>query len=777
MPREIRRVLRGLRWRIRAYVWLQGLSLALIWLVFTFWVSLAIDYLPVLAGASEMPRAARGVLLAIIAGVLAFILFQWTLRRTFVRLADRSLAVLLERRFGEFQDSLITSVELTPAAASEAHRRMLLATETQALHGLQDVRVGRVFNVRPLLLHLFSAVALAATIGCFFVVNASALELGVNRIFLLGNDPWPRNSRIAVVGVETKQPDLAGELSDLVARTSTFVKSRVKVARGASLSLLVRADGSAKVIPEICTVSYRTAEGDRGRVNMTRVGSLRDGYQLYRYGGKPFAGILSDVHFDVIGFDHRLHGYVVEAVDSPAVVAAELDCAFPDYLVDEQLSLWLPRTLELTTGMQLPQGTAITIRAGANKRLKSVHLFNPDTEESLVLEPSGDQQQFEFRVPALKDQLSLEVTLVDSDNVVSERPHRVYVAVIEDAPPVLNISLRGIGSAVTPDVVIPIQGKITDDYLVDSSWVEVSVNDLSPRQLHFERGTGGQVSTSLDFREQRGTEGGLTLEPGSKLNLVVRAQDRYDLGDQANVGTSDHFQRDVVTPDQLLVMLEHREFALRQRFEQIIEEMSETRDGLVRIKSEGPQAAPERTKQAEPAEDDSASPEAPLQRAWSVRLLRAQRAELQGQKSAQETLGVAASFLEIREELVNNRVDSEDRKERLKGQIADPLERIVKSEFAELDLRLEELAAQLDAQIARDGKSPEENPDVVAAADRSIQQTNQILVQMDQVRQNMLALESFNDLLEIVRSLIDDQQDLISKTKKQQKAQVLELLQ
>ena len=31
---------------------------------------------------------------------------------------------------------------------------------------------------------------------------------------------------------------------------------------------------------------------------------------------------------------------------------------------------------------------------------------------------------------------------------------------------------------------------------------------------------------------------GLSLEPGSKLNLVVKARDRFDLGDQANVGSS-----------------------------------------------------------------------------------------------------------------------------------------------------------------------------------------------------------------------------------------------
>ena len=58
-------LLARLRRRIRMYVWAEGLSLALLWLGATFWIGLAIDYLPVLMGASEMPRVPRLILLAI----------------------------------------------------------------------------------------------------------------------------------------------------------------------------------------------------------------------------------------------------------------------------------------------------------------------------------------------------------------------------------------------------------------------------------------------------------------------------------------------------------------------------------------------------------------------------------------------------------------------------------------------------------------------------------------------------------------------------------------
>ena len=86
-------------------------------------------------------------------------------------------------------------------------------------------------------------------------------------------------------------------------------------------------------------------------------------------------------------------------------------------------------------------------------------------------------------------------------------------------------------------------------------------------------------------------------------------------------------------------------------------------------------------------------------RIWSVRLLRAQQALVQSQKSAQETLGTASGFRDIRAELINNRVDTEDRKQRLQQQLAEPLERIGRELFPEFDVRLQRLAERLDSNL------------------------------------------------------------------------------
>ena len=802
LPAEIRSVLAGLRWRIRAYVWLEGLAIALIWLGLTFWLGLALDYLPVLAGANEMPRSARLFLLAVIAITLGWILYYWILRRAFVRLRDRSLALLLERRFAELGDSLITSVELggQPGAAPSLQTQLLADTEAAALQRLQRVRLGRVFNPRPLLARFALALVLVGAVFGLYATRTDAFMLGINRLYALGDEPWPRQSRIEVVGITV--PRLAEDgFSTVPGPIQTFDQGKLKVARGAQPTLIVQADGGADYVPEFCVIQYRTGDGDRGRVNMTRVGRIRDGYQRYTFDDKPLQGLLNNLTFDIIGFDHRIGSYTIEVVDSPMLVGAEVECRFPNYLVDETRSQWLPRIEPLTLGTRLPMGTEITLKVQANKPLREVQVRRGNPGEVLSLgssEIGTGVDRFSLPLGTLTADLPLEIVFLDTDGVTSERPHRLLVGVIEDQAPRAEISLKGVGSAVTPDVRIPLAGKVTDDYAVDSAWIDLSVNDGDGQPVPLMVQPAGEVSAAVDFRELR-DQNKLTLQPSDQLHVTVRAKDKYNLDGDPHEGASDHFQLDVVTPGELLSRLEARELGLRQRFEQIIEELKQTRDALLRVRTEGPDSAAARpdletpTNEAAAAEaaepptageqenagdtvvDDAATAKRnKLERIWSLRLLRAQRALLQSQKSAQEALGVADSFADIRAELENNRVDTEDRKERLQVKIADPLRATVTEQFPVWDKQLEQLVAQLNS---RSGTDPAiEAPELLKQAEASLQQADRILLALDAILQNMLDLESYNELLDIVRGLIEDQERVLNETKKQQKKQVLDLL-
>ncbi|MFV1965446.1 MAG: hypothetical protein ACC628_08495 [Pirellulaceae bacterium] len=782
LPGDVRRSLSKLRRRIRAYLWLHGICVALVWLGATFWIGLAIDYLPVLVGANELSRAARAVMLAVVSFVLAWILYRWILRRILVRMSDYSMAVLLERRFTWFRDSLITSVELGEASdlSSETSRELLAATRRDAQNRLQHVRVTRALNFRPLRNSAIVAATFVTAVLVFYLVNAPAMAIGVNRLYLLRDHPWPRRAHLEIVGVELQR--MSPETGAVASRLVPFQQRRVKVAKGTHVRLVVRADASARVVPEICTIYYRTEPGDRGRVNMTTVGGIRSGYQEYKYDGEPLKGILTSVSLDVVGADHRVRDFKIEAVESPAVIDCQLDCVFPSYMVDEALSQWLPRTIPLTSGTRVPRGTRLALLAKANKPLRRVQVRNPETDELTEIrleEEEGDGTTFVHQIPSLDTDLALEITLTDMDGIVSQRPFRAYVSAMVDEPPSIDVTLDGVSTVITPDALVQIQGTIEDDYGVARSWFEVVINDGDVSAFAFDVGRSGTVEAHVDFREQRTL--GVALKPKDTLQLTAKAADKYDLGEGPNMGSGDHYQLDVVTPDELLAMLEAREIGLRRRFEQILEETTETRDMLLRVKTEGPGSTTAHVPLEEEvdatAETDEATREAMLRkRVWTLRLLRAQQALLQSQKAAQETLGVAASFLDVRQELICNRVDTEDRKRRLKERVAEPLQEIGNHLFPELDERLKQLISLLDGDTETLGKSRNDDPRVVSAADDAVQDVTAILVEMNTILQQMLDLETYNELLDIVRALIGEQERLMNETKKQQKKQVLDLL-
>ncbi|HEY2415637.1 MAG TPA: hypothetical protein VGI40_25565 [Pirellulaceae bacterium] len=784
---DLASLLAGLRRRIRVYIWAEGIALALIWLGLMFWFGLALDYLPVLMGASEMPIVPRAVLLAANGLALAYILYRWIGRRIFVPLGDRSLALVLERRFDNFNDSLVTAVEMAglPEHASAFNRELLARTAQEARAGAETVQYRQVFNKRSLAEKIGVAVLVCGSMLVFMATNTQAFDQAVQRLYLLSDEPWPRSAKIEVVGIEVLRNNTASDEGPR-ATMLEFEDRVLKVARGANVSLKVRAlqPPDAKFVPQYCTIQYRTqssgagVRGERGSVNMNNFRDTDD-FRNFWFDGKPFKGVLSTIEFDVIGYDHRLSGYKLEVVDSPAVVETLLDIVSPKYMVDEATSSHLPITNQpyLPSGTFIPVGSQVTIKFKANKPLRWAEIRSSDGNDARVIDipaTAKDAQQFAYSIDSLKASTTLEIALLDADNVAIERPYRVFLTAVEDQPPHIDVALRGIGSAVTPDVMIPFRGKITDDYGVAKTWCEVQVDDRGDEvERPFELRAGGAIEQVLDFRNERIEKTKLALAPNTKLLLAVKAADKFDLAGEPHVAVGDRYQLDVVTPEDLLAQLEVREIGLRRRFELIIDEMTQMRDSLLRLKASlaSSDSAADESRGDLDLDTKQLTPEQKEQRAAELRQLRVQRATQQSQKSVAEVQGVAAGFLTIREELINNRVDTEDRKNRLKEQIADPLNKTCSEQFPRLDERLAALESQLAAAGAKAAAEA-----TGQAADQAVDQANTVLSELEAVLSKMQDLETYNELLDIVRDLLKDQQKLIERTQQERKRQTLEEL-
>ena len=120
-------------------------------------------------------------------------------------------------------------------------------------------------------------------------------------------------------------------------------------------------------------------------------------------------------------------------------------------------------------------------------------------------------------------------------------------------------------------------------------------------------------------------------------------------------------------------MLEKRELGLRQRFEAIHEKMIGVRELLDRIDLAA--RPPARTIAQIPARTTDEAAEEP-ERRRERDLARLGGARQSATQLAFETTGVAGGFDEIVAELINNRVDTEEFKERLEQGISEPLKEI-----------------------------------------------------------------------------------------------------
>src|SRR4029079_904664 len=167
----------------------------------------------------------------------------------------------------------------------------------------------------------------------------------------------------------------------------------------------------------------------------------------------------------------------------------------------------------------------------------------------------------------------LLVNVIDTDGVATREPHRVSLSAVRDEVPQVAVRLSGISTAITPDAVLPVVGKITDDYALDRAWFEYQIDSSPAVTRSLTQQSHGQPTLdkfdSFDPRAVDPATGkrAIELKPKQRLTLSLKAADQYNLDDKklpsktppAHVGSSQQFALEIVTPADLLALLERRE--------------------------------------------------------------------------------------------------------------------------------------------------------------------------------------------------------------------------
>ncbi|MFM1996035.1 MAG: hypothetical protein RLZZ111_422 [Planctomycetota bacterium] len=708
----LRDLLAKLRRQTRGWIWIESLAWAALAVAAFFWGTLAVDW------AIEPPRLVRGLaVVAALAGLVTF-LVRALVGRLGRELSDASLAMVVERSHPGFRDALSTAIELAGRPAHEANPELLGRAAAEAVAHLQEVRPERIFRRRQLSMLAFGAAVAVASIVAVAVARPAVAALWARRLVGLVDDPWPRRVRLVV---------------------DAFPDGVRKVARGSDVDVVVHAQAADR-IPDLVDLRWRAAAGASARPGVGLRGTWRTERMGARGGatasGQAFGHVLKAVaeslDLEIRGGDARVRGLRLEVLDPPAVAELVITATAPDYLGGGR------RTVPPARVVQIPRGAAVEIACTSTKPLSAATIVAADAvgtarpadsqdggEEVLGGLSADAARTVVGRLAALDADRTITVRLTDTDGLVNREPVTFTLSALPDEPPQVAVRMRGISTAVTPRGRLPLVGSISDDHGLGGAAIRLLPAGGAESMLPLGRVRAGETNVELPVEAPEV----VPLEPlglavGGTLQIRVAATDTCTLLGGPNEGTSDTWSLAVVAPEALVAMLEAREIVLRRRYESCVADLTQARDGLAAAGGEET-AVDSRSRLGEAAA-----------------------------RAAGETGEIAEAFRGIHLEFDNNQLLTPELESRLIEQIASPLGKLAAQEIPGL------------AAAARSRTSPGE----------LLRQTDLVLARMRAVLDKMMELESFNEVVELLRGMIRTQEQIRTETLDQQKRRAREAL-
>lgn len=833
LPPQFAELLDGLRRRIRAYVLVEGTARVVCLLGLLFWATLSLDWLWFRLSRLELPVWFRSFAVVAAVSLLGAGLVFWIVLRFLPGLRAKALALVLERRFPELDDRLITAVEMAEAPPPESPltRAMLQRTVSDAARLVPNLEVGNVFEKRTLQRVIAFAGVLVASIVGLGVANAEAMDRWYKAYVLRLDHYWHRDTelvaRVLVPPDDTLRP---------------FRENRYKHAKGTDLTLVVelaegqRPDGGEWKAPEYVTLSYVLDNGrGRGSVTMSRFGDRQ-----FRH---TFGGLLDGMRFWISGgdFTNRIP-YRVEVVDPPRIAVLSLASDFPAHTGMNAPSAGDDKTPPLKdvrvqgTQVSIPVETRFLLRGEINKPLLNARIefgrtrltfgfFRPpaslradaagsestvetfkaewvvesedrQSQERMPLDEavarkflSEDRLRFqvpmslsaqetdaardrslqpigEFGVPfVLPPDTPVRIYLEDTDDILTTDPARLTINGVPDQPPLVQTELKGIGTSITRKALIPLTGMVTDDYGLFNVQFQYRIDDAPEWTERPLRGSFKANQHPKEFRLAISPENPreefdvlqLELPVGKKLTLTVFAADGDTLNGPHET-RGEQYVFTIVSNEELLSILYGREVNLRQRFKQIMDEVDGTRKDLILHQAK----YAESIELAKEGKDEDRKKIDDLQTAVAVC---AERTLHQIRKNSSETAVIEDSFRAMLEELVNNRVHTEQMVQRLNGLIVDPLHAINVVDYP---------AADGAAGLYKLANEKRQNP--TSQIDNTIESLSTMLEHMERVLKEMQELANFHEAIKELKFIIDDSEKLKGDTAKEQKKKDVERL-
>ncbi|MBC7967698.1 MAG: hypothetical protein H7Z17_17430 [Fuerstia sp.] len=796
LPTSIRGLLRRVRLRLRRDSMVSGLLFVVCCAAVVFWTTTTLDAGWFQLQKLELPVGLRAILLAVLLPCGLLLLVMRVIFPLIRRLRDSDIALLVERRFPQFQDRLITSVESSHGIPDEGPlvKPMLERSMREAEAMAGNVAAEDVFDTSNLKRLGLMSGGLMLSVACIGIVSPQSLTRWWSAFVRCDEIYHQRTTDLVLQAVS--QPGDRRIAFQAVDERLTY-----RHPRGADLELEMTVpeggprEGQSWVVPDRVRVDVIRVDGSRSRTYVSASSERTFRFVVTR--------LQEPVEIELLAGDYRTRvPYRIDVVNPPGIDAVQLLCSYPEYTGWNQLR---ERTLTITgSEVQLPIGTSFELVATSSKPLQAVRIVsdqfelsgdrdssrlllreeqspaNSDngpllssdgrtitarmlivppvaaTTDGAAAEPTATTVATDHSILQIPSSANLRFFLHDDDDVMSASPETLRVQGIADAPPIVVAQMKGVGNAVTRMARIPVAGRIRDDYGLRSAGFEFLVDDESTwrprpfRQVPAVNATDFDLQRSEDEPFEIFDLQPLELSEGQTLTLAVVAADDNRLP-TSSLTRSEPLLFRIVSNEELLSLLYTREIALRNRFEEVIAQLEEVRDDLQfhadvarRVDAAGAAARLE----------DRASLNTSSTRSGNN--LRRQTNELNS---------IVEGFEEIVQQLENNAIPPQQQAEDMRALIVRPLQNVSGEMMPTADRAVSAF------RVAAMESQPTETL-VIGSSEKVLD----VITSLKLILENVRDMAEFHELLKEGKAINDKLEELMQKMKDLQKRELLEKL-
>jgi len=466
-------------------------------------------------------------------GILLAAIYQYMVRPLGASLSDDSLALLVEKRHPQFNDRLISAVQLSrekdnPQTArfnSPGLVRRIVADANDMAATADFGSVLRAAQLRRLI---------AAGMVCFVLAGAYvSLKRDLVGVFLTrmaypySDIEWPRKTTLTLPGRD---------------KTSY-------VAKGDDVAVDVLCEGH---VPSRVTLHHRFASAGRGKRRMKKTGE-----RVFR---AHFSAVAEGFSFYLEGGDHTTDVYSVKVIDRPHVQTIDVAYEFPEYT--GMVAYKQTSGQGDVTGVV---GTKVSLVARTNKPVRpdgARIVFDNDSELPMRIATDeatangGSALAGEFDLKPGPGTYKIEV--VDLDGLSDTNPVTYRLRVLTDNPPVVRVIEPKGNREVTPNATINVVVESTDERDfggIRETRFSMKNGEEGPGLAEpFADTTPGSTTTRNAGSWELAR---LAPKEGDVITCFVEAEDYNDISGPG-IGRSDAFYLTVISPAQLAAKLDNK---------------------------------------------------------------------------------------------------------------------------------------------------------------------------------------------------------------------------